>query len=92
MIFLKWIIKEIGDLETNLDCKNQTFLINEFFRLFLIFNYYFLQRQISYFCELFPCDCLAEYVQPVTFTLALDKIAEVRITAIKAVSKKIVAF
>ncbi|CAF0880913.1 unnamed protein product [Brachionus calyciflorus] len=40
--------------------------------------------QISKFCELYPPDCLAEFVQPVTFTLALDKIAEVRVTAVKA--------
>ena len=40
--------------------------------------------QISQFCELFSPDCLAQYVQPVAFILALDRIAEVRVTATKA--------
>ena len=51
-------------------------------------NFYFpCSRQICYFTEQFPCDCLANFVQPVAFTLALDKVAEVRITAIRAVNK-----
>ena len=44
------------------------------------------KRQIAEFCPLFPPECLAEYVQPVAFTLALDKIAEVRLTAINSVN------
>ena len=38
------------------------------------------------FVELFPIDCISDYIQPVTFILALDKVAEVRLTAIKAVN------
>ena len=38
------------------------------------------------FVELFPTDCIAEFIQPVTFILALDKVAEVRLTAIRAVN------
>jgi len=43
-----------------------------------------LGLQIAEFCPLLPAECLAEYVQPVAFTLALDKISEVRLTAINA--------
>lgn len=39
------------------------------------------------FCPQFPSASLADYVQPVAFTLALDKVAEVRITAVKSVIK-----
>ncbi len=46
-----------------------------------------LGLQIALFTEQFPVDCLADYVQPVVFTLALDKVAEVRLTAVKAVRK-----
>ncbi len=42
-------------------------------------------RQIADFVHLFPTDCIAEFIQPVTFILALDKVAEVRLTALKAV-------
>jgi hypothetical protein len=55
----------------------------------MIFNFLlllFYSRQIAQFCELFPTDSLAEYVQPITFILALDKVAQVRTTAVKAVS------
>ena len=45
-----------------------------------------LGLQIAAFTEQLPVDCLADYVQPVVFTLALDKVAEVRLTAIKAVT------
>ncbi|RMZ95186.1 serine threonine- phosphatase 4 regulatory subunit 1 [Brachionus plicatilis] len=40
--------------------------------------------QISQFCELFSAECLAQFVQPVAFILALDRIAEVRVTATRA--------
>jgi hypothetical protein len=43
-------------------------------------------RQIAEFVCLFPADYISEYIQPVTFILALDKVAEVRSTAVKAVS------
>lgn len=45
-----------------------------------------LGLQITEFSELFPVECIAEYIQPVTFILALDKVAEVRLTAIKALT------
>lgn len=45
-----------------------------------------LGLQIAEFCELFPTDCIAEYIQPVAFILALDKVAEVRVTSIKALT------
>ena len=44
----------------------------------------FILRQISEFCELFPVDCIAKFIQPIGFTLALDKVAEVRLTAVGA--------
>ena len=51
----------------------------------LVIELFYLLRQIAEFCELFPTDCIAEFIHPVTYTLANDKIAEVRMTAIKAV-------
>ena len=67
----------------------QTYMpkLNDFLKMDNQRNWRFrneLGLQIAQFCELFPSDYLAEYVQPVAFTLALDKVAEVRNTAIKA--------
>ena len=60
-------------------------MLNILIKCKLLYFPNFLHRQIIEFCELFPTDCLAEYVQPVAFILALDKVAEVRVTAVKAV-------
>jgi hypothetical protein len=48
---------------------------------------FFHLRQISDFCELFPADCIAKFIQPIIFTLALDKVAEVRLTAVGALTQ-----
>ena len=67
----------------------QTYMpkLNDFLKMDNQRNWRFrneLGSQIAQFCELFPPDYLAEYVQPVAFTLALDKVAEVRMTSLKA--------
>ena len=45
-----------------------------------------LGLQIIEFCHLFGDKSIAEYIQPVVFMLAIDKVAEVRQTAIRALS------
>jgi len=67
----------------------QTYMpkLNDFLKMDNQRNWRFrneLGSQIAQFCELFPAEYLAEYVQPVAFTLALDKVAEVRLTSLKA--------
>ena len=67
----------------------QTYMpkLNDFLKMDNQRNWRFrneLGSQIAQFCELFPAEYLAEYVQPVAFTLALDKVAEVRSTSLKA--------
>ena len=67
----------------------QTYMpkLNDFLKMDNQRNWRFrneLGLQIVQFCELFPAEYLAEYVQPVAFTLALDKVAEVRMTSLKA--------
>lgn len=63
--------------------------LNDFLRMDNVRNWRFrneLGLQIAEFCDLFPTNCIAEYIQPVSFLLALDKVAEVRVTSLKALT------
>jgi serine/threonine-protein phosphatase 4 regulatory subunit 1 len=67
----------------------QTYMpkLNDFLKMDNQRNWRFrneLGMQIAQFCALFPADYLAEYVQPVAFTLSMDKVAEVRTTSVRA--------
>lgn len=64
--------------------------LNDFLRMDNQRNWRFrneLASQIALFCELYSDDYIEKYIQPIVFSLALDKVYEVRITATKALTQ-----